>query len=101
MLKWISPLIARFKLAPRPRLFWVPAHAAANGGQPTFGQKLAERVAAFVGSWAFLSAQAAKRVRSVGESECYTDRRLRARPRPLSWIHASIANAREPVTRAV
>jgi len=69
MLKWISPLVARFKLAPRPRQFWAPAHAAANHDQATFGQKLAEGVAAFVGSWTFLSAQAAKRVRSVGEMD--------------------------------
>jgi uncharacterized membrane protein len=58
MLKWISPIITRFKMLPSPRLFAVPGHAGATNGQPTFGQKLAERVAAFVGSWAFLSAQA-------------------------------------------
>jgi uncharacterized membrane protein len=58
MLKWISPIITRFKMLPSPRLFAVPGHAGATNGQPTFGQKLAERVAAFVGSWTFLSAQA-------------------------------------------
>jgi uncharacterized membrane protein len=58
MLKWISPIVTRFKLLPRPRMFAVPSHTSTKAGEPTFGQLLAERVAAFVGSWAFLSAQA-------------------------------------------
>ncbi|HYM28274.1 MAG TPA: DUF1003 domain-containing protein, partial [Steroidobacteraceae bacterium] len=61
MLKWISPIVTRFKLAPRPHLFTVNSAAAAHGpdkDQATAGQRAAERVAALVGSWAFLGGQA-------------------------------------------
>jgi uncharacterized membrane protein len=61
MLKWISPIITRFKVAPRPHLFSVNGSAASRSAasdEPTAGQKAAERVAAFVGSWAFLGGQA-------------------------------------------
>lgn len=61
MLKWISPIVTRFKLAPRPHLFTVNSSAAGRAqptNEPTAGQRAAERVAAFVGSWAFLGGQA-------------------------------------------
>lgn len=58
MLKWISPMYNRLRLAPRPKLFTVPGHAHADGDQPTAGQRLAERVATWVGSWWFLGGQA-------------------------------------------
>lgn len=58
MLKWIAPIYNRLRMAPRPRLFTVPGHSPANGDQPTTGQRLAERVAAWVGSWWFLGGQA-------------------------------------------
>lgn len=58
MLKWISPLFSRLHMAPRPRLFSVTGHAGADPDQPTAGQRLAERVAAWVGSWWFLGGQA-------------------------------------------
>lgn len=59
MLKWISPLYSRLLRAPRPRLFSVSGHAQDNNGdRPTTGQRLAEHVAAFVGSWWFLGGQA-------------------------------------------
>lgn len=59
MLKWISPLYNRLLRAPRPRLFSVSAHSQDNNGdQPTAGQRLAEHVAAWVGSWWFLGGQA-------------------------------------------
>jgi uncharacterized membrane protein len=45
------------RAAPRPKLFTVPRHASANGDQPTTGQRLAEHVAAWVGSWWFLGFQ--------------------------------------------
>ena len=58
MLKWVTPIITRFKLSPRPHMFTVPAKAAGHTGEPTVGQRMAERVAAFVGSWIFLGGQA-------------------------------------------
>lgn len=59
MLKWISPMYNRLLRAPRPRLFSVSGHSQDNNGdRPTAGQRLAEHVAAFVGSWWFLGGQA-------------------------------------------
>lgn len=61
MLKWISPIVTRFKLAPRPHLFTVSGSATSRAHapeEPSAGQRAAERVAAFVGSWAFLGGQA-------------------------------------------
>jgi uncharacterized membrane protein len=58
MLKWVAPIITRFKLSPRPHMFTVPAKAAEQTGKTTVGQRMAERVAAFVGSWIFLGGQA-------------------------------------------
>jgi uncharacterized membrane protein len=58
MMKWVGPIITRFKLLPRPRLFSVSGHAPAAPDQPTTGQRAAEQVAAFVGSWWFLGGQA-------------------------------------------
>jgi uncharacterized membrane protein len=57
MLKWIAPMLNRMHMAPRPKLFTVPRHASAHGDQPTTGQRLAEHVAAWVGSWWFLGFQ--------------------------------------------
>lgn len=58
MLKWISPLFSRLHMAPRPRLFSVTGHGSSDPDRPTTGQRLAERVAAWVGSWWFLGGQA-------------------------------------------
>ncbi|MGH2515947.1 MAG: DUF1003 domain-containing protein [Ktedonobacterales bacterium] len=57
MLKWISPLFNRMDMVPRPRLFTVSGHSHAESARPTAGQRLAERVAASVGSWWFLGGQ--------------------------------------------
>lgn len=57
MLKSIEPIWGRLRHLPRPQLF--TAHKSAPGGdQATVGQRLAEVVAAFVGSWWFLGGQA-------------------------------------------
>lgn len=57
MLKSIEPIWGRLRHLPRPQLFTM--HKSASDGEPvTVGQRLAERVAAFVGSWWFLGGQA-------------------------------------------
>jgi uncharacterized membrane protein len=58
MLKSITPIWSRLRHIHRPELFLVRAHAPVDGDQPTVGQRLAERVAASVGSWWFLGGQA-------------------------------------------
>lgn len=58
MMKWIDPIVTRFKLVPRPHMFMVHDRAPVDPGKPTTGQRLAELVAAFVGSWWFLGGQA-------------------------------------------
>lgn len=56
MLKSITPIWSRLRHLSRPQLF-LP-HKSVDAGQVTVGQRLAERVAAFVGSWWFLGGQA-------------------------------------------
>lgn len=58
MMKSIAPIWDRLRHVRRPQLFTAHSHAGANGEQVTAGQRLAERVAAFVGSWWFLGGQA-------------------------------------------
>lgn len=50
--------MGRLRLAPRPRLFAVRAAPPRDPDRPTTGQRMAERVAASVGSWWFLGGQA-------------------------------------------
>ena len=57
MLKSIAPMWDRLKHIPSPALFRVHGQQGAEQVQPTFGQRLAERVAASVGSWPFLIIQ--------------------------------------------
>lgn len=57
MLKSIAPIWGRLRHLPRPQLF-TTHKSAADSEQATVGQLLAERVAAFVGSWWFLGGQA-------------------------------------------
>lgn len=57
MLKSIAPMWDRLKHIPSPALFRVHGQQGAEQDQPTFGQRLAERVAASVGSWPFLIIQ--------------------------------------------
>ena len=52
-------MMGRLRHAARPRLFSVHAAPAHETDHPTVGQQVAERTAAAVGSWAFISAQAA------------------------------------------
>lgn len=58
MLRWVDPIITRFRLWPRPQMFKVPPHEGKAQDDARFGQLLAERVAALVGSWPFLIVQA-------------------------------------------
>ena len=58
MIKWVDPIITRFKLWPRPQMFRVHVHEEGSPEAVPFGQRLAERVAALVGSWPFLIIQA-------------------------------------------
>jgi uncharacterized membrane protein len=59
MLKSIYPIWGRLRHLRRPQLFTTHNHAAPDGAENiTAGQRLAERVAAFVGSWWFLGGQA-------------------------------------------
>ena len=58
MMRSIAPMWDRLRHLQRPHLFTVPGHAPTTSDQPTVGQRLAERVAAFVGSWWFLGGQA-------------------------------------------
>jgi uncharacterized membrane protein len=57
MIKWISPLFTGLKHLSRPHMFRVMAAPSAASDAPSRGQRMAERVAALVGSWAFLGAQ--------------------------------------------
>ena len=58
MFKSIAPIWGRLRHLRRPQLFTTHTPTP-NGGDPvTAGQRLAERVAAFVGSWWFLGGQA-------------------------------------------
>lgn len=59
MFKSIAPLWGRLRHLRRPQLFMAPNnHAAGDADNVTAGQRLAEQVAAFVGSWWFLGGQA-------------------------------------------
>jgi uncharacterized membrane protein len=58
MFKSIAPIWSRLRHLPRPQLFTTHTPAANGGDEITAGQRLAERVAAFVGSWWFLGGQA-------------------------------------------
>lgn len=58
MMRSIAPIWDRLRHLQRPRVFTVPGQAPTPSDQPTVGQRLAERVAAFVGSWWFLGGQA-------------------------------------------
>jgi uncharacterized membrane protein len=57
MLKSIAPIWGRLKHMPTPALFRVHGQQGTDQDQPTFGQRLAEKVAAGVGSWTFLLIQ--------------------------------------------
>lgn len=58
MLKSIAPLWSRLRHLRRPQLFLAHPHTSKDTDTVTVGQRLAERVAAFVGSWWFLGGQA-------------------------------------------
>jgi len=58
MMKSVAPMWLRLRHLRRPQLFSVKSDAGGDGRQRTSGQRLAEIVAAGVGSWAFLSIQA-------------------------------------------
>lgn len=58
MMKSITPIWDRLRHVHRPQLFTAHPHTPNNGDQVTVGQRLAEQVAAFVGSWWFLGGQA-------------------------------------------
>ncbi|MGE5333892.1 MAG: DUF1003 domain-containing protein [Nitrososphaerota archaeon] len=65
MLKSVTPIWERLRHLRRPQMFLVRTNsphvrgtAIAEGEPVTVGQRLAERVAAFVGSWWFLGGQA-------------------------------------------
>lgn len=57
-MRTITPIWERLRHLQRPHLFTVHDRPPASVAQPTVGQRLAERVAAFVGSWWFLGGQA-------------------------------------------
>ncbi|HEV8192982.1 MAG TPA: DUF1003 domain-containing protein [Ktedonobacterales bacterium] len=58
MLKSVAPIWGRLRHLHRPELFKVHGKSGVETDQPTVGQQLAEKVAAGVGSWTFLSIQA-------------------------------------------
>jgi uncharacterized membrane protein len=58
MLKSVAPIWSRLRHLHRPALFRVHGKSGVETDQPTVGQQLAEKVAAGVGSWTFLSIQA-------------------------------------------
>jgi uncharacterized membrane protein len=58
MLKSVAPLWSRLRHLHRPQLFLVHPRIPDNSEHVSVGQRLAERVAAFVGSWWFLGGQA-------------------------------------------
>jgi len=58
MLKSIAPIWDRLRHVHRPQLFTAHTHTPNADDQVTVGQRLAEVVAAFVGSWWFLGGQA-------------------------------------------
>ncbi len=58
MLKSVAPIWGRLRHLHRPRLFLSHEHAPTGTAGVSVGQRLAERVAAFVGSWWFLGGQA-------------------------------------------
>lgn len=58
MMKSVTPIWQRLRHLHRPALFTTHTPASSAGDQVTRGQLLAERVAAFVGSWWFLGGQA-------------------------------------------
>jgi uncharacterized membrane protein len=58
MMKQIAPIWGKLRHLQRPQMFTVHAHPSTAGDRPTVGQRLAEQVAAFVGSWLFLGGQA-------------------------------------------
>jgi uncharacterized membrane protein len=58
VLKWISPLEERLRHLQRPRMFSERGHLESDGDRTSTGQILAERVAASIGSWRFIGAQA-------------------------------------------
>jgi uncharacterized membrane protein len=57
MMKSIAPIWGRLRHLPRPHMFTTPGQSGAGANEPTLGQRLAERVAAGVGSWTFLIIQ--------------------------------------------
>jgi len=58
MMKSVAPIWSRLRHLRTPALFKVSSNKGAETDQPTVGQRLAERVAASVGSWWFLGGQA-------------------------------------------
>lgn len=58
MVKWVDPIITRFRLWPRPHMFRAHDHTESSADGAGAGLLLAERVAAIVGSWPFLITQA-------------------------------------------
>lgn len=57
MFKTVAPIWGRLRHIHRPAMFKVHSKAGADTDRPTIGQQLAEKVAAGVGSWFFLSIQ--------------------------------------------
>ena len=58
MIKWVDPIITRFRLWPRPAMFVVHPGTSASAGDMPRGQRVAEQVAGSLGSWGFIAAQA-------------------------------------------
>jgi uncharacterized membrane protein len=58
MMKWIDPIVTRFRLWPRPAMFTVHPDTSASAGDMPRGERVAEQVAGSIGSWAFIAAQA-------------------------------------------
>jgi uncharacterized membrane protein len=57
MMKSVAPIWSRLRHLRTPALFKVSSHKGAETDQPTVGQRVAEKVAAGVGSWMFLIIQ--------------------------------------------
>ncbi len=92
MMKSVAPIWSKLRHLRTPALFKVSSHKGTETDQPTVGQRIAEKVAAGVGSWMFLIIQSiqsgflarwvlANGLRILGYGSHAS--RLRARPRLL------------------
>ncbi len=81
MMKWIDPLITRFKLAPRPRLFAVHDQRPVIPDAPTTGQRLAAQGAELAEQNERLSQQNAELVAGKVAMERKLDEHVVSNPR--------------------